>query len=39
MESDDHTLYSLRHAFEERMLAAGIAATVADEFFRFMGHA
>ncbi|WP_444451456.1 tyrosine-type recombinase/integrase [Rhodobacter capsulatus] len=24
MESDDHTLYSLRHSFEDRMLAAGI---------------
>ncbi|SIS57272.1 tyrosine-type recombinase/integrase [Phaeovulum vinaykumarii] len=24
MESNDHTLYSLRHSFEDRMLAAGI---------------
>ncbi|SOC14382.1 tyrosine-type recombinase/integrase [Rhodobacter maris] len=24
MESEDHTLYSLRHSFEDRMLAAGI---------------
>lgn len=24
MESDDYTLYSLRHSFEDRMLAAGI---------------
>lgn len=35
MESDDHTLYSLRHAFEDRMLAAGIDDRIRRDLF---GH-
>jgi integrase len=35
MESDQHTLYSLRHAFEDRMLAAGIDDRIRRDLF---GH-
>lgn len=35
MESEDHTLYSLRHAFEDRMLAAGIDDRIRRDLF---GH-
>jgi integrase len=35
MESDHHTLYSLRHAFEDRMLAAGIDDRIRRDLF---GH-
>lgn len=35
MESDDHTLYSLRHSFEDRMLAAGIDDRIRRDLF---GH-
>jgi integrase len=35
MESDGHTLYSLRHAFEDRMLAAGIDDRIRRDLF---GH-
>lgn len=35
MESDEHTLYSLRHAFEDRMLAAGIDDRIRRDLF---GH-
>lgn len=35
MESPDHTLYSLRHAFEDRMLAAGIDDRIRRDLF---GH-
>lgn len=35
METDDHTFYSLRHAFEDRMLAAGIDERVRRDLF---GH-
>lgn len=35
MEKDDHTLYSLRHAFEDRMLAAGIDDWIRRDLF---GH-
>jgi integrase len=35
-ESPRHTLYSLRHAFEDRMLAAGVDERVRRDF---MGHA
>lgn len=35
-ESDHHTLYSLRHAFEDRMLAAGIDERIRRDL---MGHA
>ena len=35
MESPNHTLYSLRHAFEDRMLAAGIDDRIRRDLF---GH-
>ena len=35
MESEDHTLYSLRPAFEDRMLAAGIDDRIRRDLF---GH-
>ena len=35
MESDNHTLYSLRHSFEDRMLAAGIDDRIRRDLF---GH-
>jgi integrase len=35
MESSDHTLYSLRHSFEDRMLAAGIDDRIRRDLF---GH-
>jgi integrase len=35
METDDHTLYSLRHSFEDRMLAAGIDDRIRRDLF---GH-
>ena len=35
METPEHTLYSLRHAFEDRMLAAGIDDRIRRELF---GH-
>lgn len=35
MESEDHTLYSLRHSFEDRMLAAGIDDRIRRDLF---GH-
>ena len=35
MESDDHSLYSLRHAFEDRMLATGIDDRIRRDLF---GH-
>ncbi len=35
MESNEHTLYSLRHAFEDRMLAAGIDDRIRRDLF---GH-
>jgi integrase len=35
MESPDHSMYSLRHAFEDRMLAAGIDDRVRRDIF---GH-
>ncbi|WP_439559888.1 tyrosine-type recombinase/integrase [Roseinatronobacter sp.] len=35
MESSDHSLYSLRHAFEDRMLAAGIDDRIRRDLF---GH-
>ncbi|AQS48107.1 integrase [Thioclava nitratireducens] len=35
LESDDHTLYSLRHSFEDRMLAAGIDDRIRRDLF---GH-
>jgi integrase len=35
MESEEHTLYSLRHAFEDRMLAAGIDDRIRRDLF---GH-
>lgn len=35
MESDQHTLYSLRHSFEDRMLAAGIDDRIRRDLF---GH-
>lgn len=34
-ESDDHTLYSLRHSFEDRMLAAGVDERIRRDL---MGH-
>ncbi len=36
LETDDHSLYSLRHSFEERMLAAGIDDRIRRDLF---GHA
>ncbi|WP_273691163.1 tyrosine-type recombinase/integrase [Ketogulonicigenium vulgare] len=36
MESEEHVLYSLRHAFEDRMLAAGIDDRIRRDLF---GHA
>lgn len=36
METDRHTLYSLRHSFEDRMLAAGIDDRIRRDLF---GHA
>lgn len=36
METDDHTLYGLRHSFEDRMLAAEIDERIRRDF---MGHA
>lgn len=36
METPDHTLYSLRHAFEDRMLAAGVDERIRRDLF---GHA
>jgi len=35
LETDDHSMYSLRHAFEDRMLAAGIDERVRRDIF---GH-
>jgi len=35
LESEDHTLYSLRHSFEDRMLAAGIDDRIRRDLF---GH-
>lgn len=35
MESDDHVLYSLRHAFEDRLLAAGVDERIRRDL---MGH-
>ena len=35
MESENHTLYSLRHSFEDRMLAAGIDERIRRDLF---GH-
>lgn len=36
MESDDHVLYSLRHAFEDRLLASGVDERIRRDL---MGHA
>jgi integrase len=36
MESERHTLYSLRHSFEDRMLAAGVDERIRRDL---MGHA
>jgi integrase len=36
MESEDHSLYGLRHSFEDRMLAAGIDERIRRDL---MGHA
>jgi integrase len=36
LETDKHTLYSLRHSFEDRMLAAGIDERIRRDIF---GHA
>ncbi|AQS47169.1 hypothetical protein BMG03_04665 [Thioclava nitratireducens] len=36
LESERHSLYSLRHAFEDRMLAAGIDERIRRDV---MGHA
>lgn len=36
LETQDHSLYSLRHAFEDRMLAAGIDERIRRDLF---GHA
>lgn len=36
MESDDHVLYSLRHAFEDRLLATGVDERIRRDL---MGHA
>ena len=35
LESDEHTLYGLRHSFEDRMLAAGIDERIRRDL---MGH-
>ena len=35
METDQHSLYSLRHAFEDRMLAAGVDDRIRRDLF---GH-
>jgi integrase len=35
MESDDHVLYSLRHAFEDRLLASGVDERIRRDL---MGH-
>ncbi|MCB6179039.1 tyrosine-type recombinase/integrase [Rhodobacter sp. Har01] len=36
MESDDHVVYSLRHSFEDRLLAAGVDERIRRDL---MGHA
>jgi integrase len=35
METDDHVLYSLRHSFEDRLLAAGVDERIRRDL---MGH-
>lgn len=36
LQSDDHSFYSLRHSFEDRMLAAGVDERIRRDL---MGHA